>query len=90
MSPAAWLAATARAYHRSAGRLERMGAEADCGGLSGEQWAIVYRAIASELYRCAAAADVEPATPVSLDPALTAAADVRAITTRYEDGSSDA
>ena len=58
MTAAVWLTATAREYHRSAGRLERMGKDADSGGLTGEQWAIVYRAIASELHKCAAGVQI--------------------------------
>jgi len=46
-----WLAAKARYYFEDARRLAAM--PDDLAGMSGEQWATVYRAVAAELSKCA-------------------------------------
>lgn len=51
MAEAGWLAAKSRAYWDDAARLEREPVEA--GGLTGEQWAMVYRTVSAELNKCA-------------------------------------
>lgn len=52
MTGRAWLKAKRASYYQDARRLADMGTE-DVGGLTGEQWAIVYRAVADELGKCA-------------------------------------
>ena len=52
MTAAEWLAETARSYHRDARSLATVD---EMAGLTGEQWAIVYRAVAEELNKCARA-----------------------------------
>lgn len=58
MAAAEWLAAKSRSYHQDARRMEtdpalrELVAERTCGMTAG-QWAIVYRAIAEELNKCA-------------------------------------
>lgn len=67
MSARAWLREKADSYWRDAAVLADLGTDrVECagqeprvpGGLTGEQWAIVYRTIADELRRCAAEAEV--------------------------------
>lgn len=48
----AWLKAKRASYFEDARRLAAMGSE-DIGGLTGEQWGVVYRAVADELGKCA-------------------------------------
>lgn len=55
MTSAGWLEAKAREYHRSAANLERLGGVT--AGIADEQWAIIYRAISAELYKCAREAE---------------------------------
>lgn len=49
MSAADWLATKARSCYADARRLESC---EEMGGLTGRQWAIVYRAVAEELRNC--------------------------------------
>lgn len=51
-APAEWLAAKASSYGTDARRLARVSGEVT-EGLTGEQWAIIYRAVAAELLKCA-------------------------------------
>lgn len=49
---AEWLTAKGRSYWADSRRLAAMGDEI-IGDLTGDQWAIVYRAVAEELRKCA-------------------------------------
>ena len=54
MAAAEWLAARSRSYHADARNLEHN--EDDLGlidGMTSAEWAIVYRAVAEELRKCA-------------------------------------
>lgn len=49
---AKWLVAKAASYHRDARTLAEFGTKS-VGGMTGDQWCAVYRAVASELNKCA-------------------------------------
>lgn len=48
-----WLAAKSQSYWDDATRFERMENEAEVGGLTVDQWAIVYKTVSAELNKCA-------------------------------------